>query len=158
MLKKQSTLFLLVPLIFLGILFFNQRWILLNFPFKDFTSIGQIYDMGYISSLLAVTGRHFYSLPKCPNPYSNEGSVRFKFFLESTSINLQEFTNKPVKVWGKIRVTSKSKYNPNVIRVCDPRPCGAEIVRIMTVDRVEIDTSPLLPCQQDYLEEMANRS
>src|SRR3989344_5646784 len=149
--KKLIIVLFIVIIAIICLFFLNQRWIILNFPFKDFTSYGQLMDTGYISNR-SKKYPILYSLPVCPDLADHPVEYPIvKYYLETNNVNLDNLLFKPVKIWGKVNVKSKVLKPPEI--VCIKSPCILSISeRIMSVKRIEIDNQPLSTCEQAYLE------
>lgn len=154
-LKSLSLIILIFSLVVI-VLYWQQNWLITHLPFKSFTSIGQINDVGFVGDwgggqlVLA-------NLPSCKTVndfYTDPGNPRKKYTLESKNIPLEDFLYKPVKVWGKVQVTSKILKPPEI--VCIKAPCETRITeKTMFVEKVEINNRPLSSCQREYLEKRA---
>lgn len=146
---------LLIALVVLGILYFLQRWIILALPLNNFTSIGQISDTGYIFYQFGQTPT-LHDLPLCSNledPPINQ--LPWKYILQIDNFDLNNYIFKPVMVWGKVSVKSKTYKPPEVI--CIKSPCGfTQTIRTMHVTKIELINKTMSSCEQKYLQELSN--
>ncbi|OGK09351.1 hypothetical protein A2767_03915 [Candidatus Roizmanbacteria bacterium RIFCSPHIGHO2_01_FULL_35_10] len=151
---KRFSIIILSVLILIVILIFLQSWII-RLPLKDFTSVGQISDTGYIFYQFGQTPT-LHDLPHCSDlekPPINQSPWKYTLQIENADLNNYIF--KPVKVWGKVNVKSKTYKPPEII--CIKSPCGyTQTIRTMHVTKIELINKTLSSCEQKYLLDLSN--
>lgn len=93
------------------------------------------------------------TFPECKmvdDLWTDKGSPRIQFVLEGEKSPYSDFFYTPVVVWGTVRTERIIKKPPEI--VCIKAPCIVDVTtKYLNVQKIQIDQTPLLKCQKDYI-------